>query len=62
MLVLSRKKNETVMIGDSIKVTVTRIAGERVRLSIDAPKTVSVYRGEIADRLAKEKQQEQEGA
>lgn len=61
MLVLSRKKNETVVIGDSIKVTVTRIAGERVRLSIEAPKSVSVHRGEVVQRIARE-QQDGEGA
>lgn len=46
-LVLSRKQNETVCIGDSITVTVVEIRGDKVRLAIVAPKTVPVHRQEI---------------
>ncbi|MCA9188712.1 MAG: carbon storage regulator CsrA [Pirellulaceae bacterium] len=51
MLVLTRKSNETVMIGDSIKVTVVRMAGNVVRLGIEAPTHVPVHRGEIYSRI-----------
>ena len=49
MLVLSRKKNETVMIGDDIKVFVIEIRGDQVRLGFEAPKDVPVHRKEIYD-------------
>lgn len=46
-LVLSRKQNETVCIGDAITVTVVEIRGDKVRLAIVAPKTVPVHRREV---------------
>lgn len=48
MLVLSRKVNEEILIGDNIRITVVRLAGNRIRLGITAPNDVSVRRGEIA--------------
>ena len=53
MLVLSRKPDQTVFIGDSIKVTVVRVRGNVVTLGIDAPKSVRVLREEISGREAK---------
>jgi carbon storage regulator len=50
MLVLSRKKNESLVIGDDVIVTVTDIGGNRVRLGITAPTNVSVHREEIYTR------------
>lgn len=48
MLVLSRKVGEKVVIGGNITVTITRVAGNRVTLGIDAPVSVRVVRGELA--------------
>jgi carbon storage regulator len=47
MLVLSRKKNESIMIGDDIEITITAIEGDLVRIGIKAPKLVSIYRKEL---------------
>lgn len=47
MLVLSRGPGDTVHIGDSVVITVCEIAPGRIRLGIDAPKTVPIYRGEL---------------
>lgn len=47
MLVLTRKANESIMIGDEIEVTVCQVVGEKVRLGIEAPRTVPVHRKEI---------------
>jgi carbon storage regulator len=49
MLVLSRKENERIRLGDSITVTVVRVAGDKVRLGIDAPPDVVVLRDELHD-------------
>ena len=54
MLVLSRRKDETIMIGDSVEITVVDIRGDTVRLGISAPKTVSVHRKEIYDAIQQE--------
>ncbi len=51
MLVLSRKKNEVIIIGDNIVVTVVDIRGDKVRLGIEAPKDVPVHRREIYDAI-----------
>ncbi len=48
MLVLSRKSGETVQIADNISITVSRVRSDRVRLSIEAPKSVRVVRKELA--------------
>jgi len=47
MLVLSRKKNESIMIGDTIEVKIIGVEGDLVRIGIDAPRDVEVYRKEI---------------
>ena len=47
MLVLSRRENERIKLGDSIVVTVVRVAGDRVRLGIEAPTDVLILRGEL---------------
>ena len=54
MLVLSRKKNETIMIGDDIVLTVVDIRGDKVRLGIDAPKEVAVHRAEVYRAIERE--------
>jgi len=50
MLVLSRKLNETIIIGDNIRITVVNIGGNQVRLGIDAPGDVKVMREELLFR------------
>jgi carbon storage regulator len=47
MLVLSRKESERIRLGDSIVVTILRVAGDKVRLGIDAPANVVVLRDEL---------------
>lgn len=54
MLVLSRRLEETLIIGDDIKVTVLGISGNQVRLGISAPKVVSVHREEVYKRIKAE--------
>ena len=49
MLVLTRKKDETIRINDDIIVTVVEIRGDKVRLGVSAPRDVPVHRGEIYD-------------
>ncbi len=51
MLVLSRKKNESIIINDHITITVVEIRGDKVRLGIDAPKDVAVHRREVYDAI-----------
>lgn len=47
MLVLTRKKAETIQIGDHIEVSIIAIEGEQVKLGISAPKSIEIYRKEI---------------
>lgn len=56
MLILTRRISESVIIGDEVKITVLGVKGNQVRLGIDAPKTVSVHREEIYQRIQQEKQ------
>lgn len=58
MLVLSRQKDESIMIGDDIEITIVDIRGDKIRLGISAPRTVSVHRKEIYEAIAKERQQQ----
>lgn len=51
MLVLSRKKNESIIINDHITITVVEIRGDKVRLGIDAPKDVVVHRREVYEAI-----------
>ena len=54
MLVLSRQRDETIMIGDDIEVTVVDIRGDKVRLGINAPTEIPVHRQEIYDAIQRE--------
>jgi carbon storage regulator len=54
MLVLSRQRAETIIIGDDIEVTVVDIRGDKVRLGITAPREVSVHRKEVYDAIRRE--------
>ena len=51
MLVLSRKKDEKIIIGDKITIMVIEIRGDKVRLGIDAPKDVTVHRREVYEAI-----------
>jgi carbon storage regulator len=54
MLVLSRQRDETIMIGDDIEVTVVDIRGDKVRLGINAPREISVHRKDVYDAIRRE--------
>lgn len=56
MLVLSRKKDERIIIGDQITVMVIEIRGDKVRLGIDAPREVTVHREEVYEAIRREQQ------
>lgn len=47
MLVLTRKKNESIVLNDNIEITIVDVQGDQVRIGINAPKNVSIYRKEI---------------
>lgn len=53
MLVLSRKKSESIVVNDSITITVVEIRGDKVRLGIDAPRDVPVHRSEVFEAIRK---------
>ena len=53
MLVLSRKKNESIVINNDITVVVVEIRGDKVRLGVEAPKEVPVFRSEIYEEIEK---------
>ncbi len=51
MLVLSRKVNEKVVLSGGITLTVIEVRGDKIRLGIEAPKSVAVHRSEVAERI-----------
>ena len=56
MLVLTRKPRQQIMIGDDIIVNVVEVQGENVRIAIEAPREVKIYRGEIYRAIQEENQ------
>ena len=62
MLVLSRKKNESIIINDNITVTVIEIRGDKVRIGIEAPKDVTVHRREVYDAIQNQLRVSEQGA
>ena len=54
MLVLSRQRDETIMIGDDVEITVVDIRGDKVRLGINAPRHVQVHRKEVYEAIQRE--------
>jgi len=54
VLILSRKKNESIMIGGDIRITVTEIRGDKVRIGVAAPRHIVVHRQEIYDAIQNE--------
>jgi carbon storage regulator len=55
MLVLSRQKDESIVIGDDVEITIVDVRGDKVRLGITAPKSISVHRREVYDAIQREK-------
>ncbi len=55
MLVLSRQRDESIMIGDDVEIIIVDVRGDKVRLGITAPKDIPVHRREIYDAIKKEK-------
>ncbi|MEX2194058.1 MAG: carbon storage regulator CsrA [Thermoleophilaceae bacterium] len=58
MLVLTRKSNQSIMIGDEIEVTVLAIMGEKVRIGIQAPRSIPVFRKEVYIEIQSEREAE----
>ncbi|QQO07525.1 carbon storage regulator CsrA [Breznakiella homolactica] len=54
MLILSRKVNEKIMIGEDISISIIEVRGDQVRLGVDAPKHVKVFRQEVFDAIKAE--------
>ena len=54
MLVLSRQRDESIIIGDNITITIVDIRGDKVRLGIDAPKEIPVHRQEVYEAIQRE--------
>lgn len=57
MLVLSRQRDETIMIGDEIEISIVDIRGDKVRLGINAPTRIAVHRKEVYDAIKRENAQ-----
>ena len=56
MLVLSRKKNESIVINDNINIVVVEIRGDKVRLGIEAPKEIPVHRREVYEAILRDRE------
>ena len=56
MLVLSRQRNESIMVGDEVEITIVDVRGDKVRLGITAPKTIAVHRKEVYEAIQREKE------
>ena len=57
MLVLSRRKDESIMIGDNVEITIVDVRGDKVRIGITAPKEIPVHRREVYEAIQREKQE-----
>ena len=62
MLVLTRKSNQSIMIGDDIEVSVLSIMGEKVRIGIQAPRNIPVFRKEVYLEIQQERAKEMAGS
>ena len=60
MLVLSRRKGESIVINNEIEVTVLEVNGDKIRLGVTAPREVPVHRKEVAERIEAEKAEGEE--
>ena len=56
MLVLTRKPRQQIMIGDNIVINIVEVQGDNVRIAIDAPRDIKIYRGEICRAIQEENQ------
>ncbi len=56
MLVLSRKKNESIVINDNISIVVVEIRGDKVRLGVEAPKEIPVHRREVYEAIMRDRE------
>ena len=54
MLVLSRKKDQVIVVGDDIEITIVDVRGDQVKLGVTAPRSVSIHRKEIYDAIQRE--------
>nr|WP_314994152.1 carbon storage regulator CsrA [uncultured Treponema sp.] len=54
MLILSRKTNQKIRVGDSIEITVIEVRGDQVKIGVEAPQSVKVFREEIYDEIQRE--------
>ena len=59
-MVLSRKMNEEIIIGDNIEIMVVEIRGDKVRLGIDAPKEISVHRREVYEAIKRQEAEQEQ--
>jgi carbon storage regulator len=55
VLVLTRKANQSIMIGDDIEVSVLAIMGEKVRIGVDAPRAIPVFRKEVYEEIQQDR-------
>jgi carbon storage regulator len=60
MLVLSRQKDESIIIGDDVEVVIVDVRGDKVRLGITAPKNITVHRREVYEAIQREKKDKAE--
>jgi carbon storage regulator CsrA len=60
MLILTRKVNETLMVGDEVSVTVLGIKGGQIRIGINAPRKIAVHRQEVYEKILQERKEVEE--
>ncbi|MHC5077041.1 MAG: carbon storage regulator CsrA [Planctomycetota bacterium] len=61
MLVLSRQRDESIMIGDEVEITIVEVRGDKVRLGITAPRSIPVHRREVYDAIKAEEKENGKG-
>ena len=59
MLVLSRQKDESIMVGDNVEITIVDVRGDKVRLGISAPREIAVHRKEVFEAIKREEAEKQ---
>jgi carbon storage regulator len=62
MLILSRKSGEKIVVGDDVIISVIEVRGDQIKLGIEAPRHVKVYRQEVFDSIQEENRRAAEGA